>query len=198
MGANGRRIREDKEQPAEHAERRRKRNSCQRGNSVSVSIRGQLPKKWLAAHSGGDGSRHARRPAQERAAPTAFQRTSLLMKCNTPRRDCESFFCRCEQIIGKTLARGRNTQNNADEGSFSSVSASICVFCGQFPPPLSFCPLAAKPARKRLPNNLFTPLGMSVSCFACFLIPKGLHHSAQGWPDSERAYPGRLRLSQQP
>jgi hypothetical protein len=38
MGANGRRIRENKEQPAEHAERRRKRNSCQGGHSVSVLI----------------------------------------------------------------------------------------------------------------------------------------------------------------
>src|SRR5208283_1630327 len=39
MGANSRRIREDKEQPAEHAERRRKRNSCQGGHSVSVLTR---------------------------------------------------------------------------------------------------------------------------------------------------------------
>ena len=107
MGANGRRIREDKEQPAEHAERRRKRNSCQGGHSVSVSIRGQLPKKWLAAHSGGDGSRHGRRPAQERAAPTAFQRTSLLIKCNTPRRDCENFFADVIKLLERRSRVGR-------------------------------------------------------------------------------------------
>ena len=47
--------------------------------------------KWLTAQSGRDGSRHARRPVQERAAPTAFQRTSLLMKCNTEDGDCKNF-----------------------------------------------------------------------------------------------------------
>ena len=118
MGANGRRIREDKEQPAEHAERRRKRNSCQGGHSVSVSIRGQLPKKWLTAHSGGDGSRHARRPVQERAAPTAFQRTSLLMKCNTPRRDCESFFADVIKLLERRARAGRTRRARGNQALF--------------------------------------------------------------------------------
>ena len=54
--------------------------------------------KWLAAHNGRDGSRHARRPAQERAAPTAFQRTSLLMKCNTEAGDCKGLARRTRRM----------------------------------------------------------------------------------------------------
>jgi hypothetical protein len=36
--------------------------------------------------------------------------------------------------------------------------------------------------------------GSSRYCKNHLSIPTGLHHSAQGWPDSERAYPGWLHL----
>jgi hypothetical protein len=68
MGANRRRIREDKEQPAEHAERRRKRNSCQGGHSVSVLIRvhpWSIP--FFAPAGRNRGQRSARRRINSRA-----------------------------------------------------------------------------------------------------------------------------------
>lgn len=68
------------------------------------------PTKRLTAQGECDGSRHARRSAQERAAPTGFQRTSLILKCNISGKDCKKF---CP----------RNTRINADEECLSSNRA---------------------------------------------------------------------------
>jgi hypothetical protein len=97
-----------------------------------------LMNQWLTAQSECDGSRRARRPVQERAAPTAFQRTSLHTKCNILRRDCKNSFCRSEQIIGKTLARGQNillraaryggqAQNDAERIEYQMLTKRISI-----------------------------------------------------------------------
>src|SRR5208282_6800553 len=64
------------------------KNHCDLVRFTAIWRRKQHPRppggnKWLTAHSGGDGSRHARRPVQVQAAPTAFQRTSLHPKYTT-------------------------------------------------------------------------------------------------------------------
>jgi hypothetical protein len=78
--------------------------------------------KWLAAQSECDGSRHTCRTVQARAAPTAFQRTSLLMKCNTT------------EINRKSFSRGTRKEENKRQ---TSLSASFCVFCPRIRPIIS-------------------------------------------------------------
>jgi hypothetical protein len=74
---------------------------------------------------------HAAR-RRRRAAPTAFQRTSLLMKCNTTERKC------------KGLARRTRRVTRKGESGFFSFFRVFCVFCGK--KVLLFGALAAREA----------------------------------------------------
>jgi hypothetical protein len=120
---------------------------------------------------------HAAR-RRRRAAPTAFQRTSLLMKCNITERK------------NKGLARGTRRMTQKGESGFFSFSAcSACSAGKKFSSHLAPWQPAKPPA-----NNLFTPLGVSTrGCQTRLrgLEPAPLRASIQIFRGENRSQPPR-------
>src|SRR5208282_5682496 len=92
----------------------------------------------------GDGSRHARRLVQERAAPTAFQRTSLHPKCNTAGKDCKKFSRGPSSFAPRATEDRRRMTRKSNPGSGGARSPEPLTERRKQP----FSRKAAEPRRK--------------------------------------------------